>query len=107
MDQVNVILLFTLSFTCKFNIYTSNEPASLNCIFSVVQSQDCFGGSVYDEVNGDSAVDPGGFWYLNSNLPTTCSGDVLRYNIEYIGTGSLTVSLWNPTDTIGNYEKVS
>ena len=96
MDQVNVILLLTLSFTCKFNICTSNEPES-----------DCIGGSVYDEVNGDSVVDPGGFWYLNSNLPTTCSGDVLRYNIEYIGTGSLTVSLWNPTDTIGNYEKVS
>ena len=110
MDQVNVILLLTLSFTCKFSVCTSNDPESLNnlnCIFSDAQSQDCSGGSVYDGVNGDSVVDPGGFWYLNSNIPTTCSGDVLRYNIEYNGTGSLTVSLWSPTDSIGNYEKVS
>ena len=111
MHLVNVILLLTLSFTCgKFSICTSNDPESLNilnCIFSDAQSQDCYGGSVYAGVNGDSVVDPGGFWYLNSNLPTTCSGDVLRYNIEYSGTGSLTISLWSPTDGIRNYEKVS
>lgn len=52
-----------------------------------------------------------GKWYLNINLPATCSGIVTNYNIDYYdnnlgsGTYDIIFNIWKPT-TSNIYQKV-
>ena len=55
--------------------------------------------------------DPQG-WYLNLQLPATCSGNVTRYTIFYYtfyesGNHTVDVSMWTPTASGYTYHKVS
>ena len=81
------------------------------CIFKyfyLVASQNCIVGSQYETYTG--VPDPQG-WYLNLQLPATCSGNVTGYNAyplySFNGNGehTLVVAMWTPTG-LTSYQKV-
>ncbi len=49
---------------------------------AVISSSTCTGGSLYSTV-GSPVENTGGLWYLNTALPTTCSGSINRYILDY------------------------
>ena len=73
-------------------------------------AQDCTSGSLYeDEIDGRGSVDRG-YWYLNLEFPSSCSGRVSEYEVTYFsfsGTSqvhSADVALWAPGTVEGVYD---
>ena len=67
----------------------------------------CNAGSLYTEVTPIYTI---AGWYLNLQLPLTCSGNVSAINIHYYdpilpSTYCVWWALWEPEDTV-NYTKV-
>ena len=68
---------------------------------------------MYDEYDREDNIK--GWWYLNVQLPATCSGRVTEYKFEYYdppndddeGTYSAIVAMWAPVNGAVNlYEQV-
>ena len=72
----------------------------------------CTVGDTYSNQNEENNI--GGKWYLNVNIPATCSGRITRYRVRYYddnlndGTYRVTLNIWKPTATNSTvYEKAS
>ena len=106
--QTAVIILLLLSFIedCKLT-----EFINVN-INTIVGLSSCEAGDVYDRYNRVNNIE--GWWYLNVQLPTTCSGRVTEYKFEYYNpqngneeTYSAIVAMWAPVNGAVNlYEQV-
>ena len=69
-------------------------------------------GKSYKSKSRSSVSNIGGYWYLNVEVPATCSGSIDQYKIGYYddnlrsGTYYATLAVWKPTGG-GSYEKVN
>ena len=87
--------------------YVNAKYDSAASIVVIVSSQSCTVGSQYEAYTEVS--DPRR-WYLNSQLPATCSGNVTGYTAYYYPISSngdyrAYISMWTPTAS--GYRKVS
>ena len=81
------------------------------CIYCicVTSGQTCKVGDDYQSRSSVSNI--GGYWYLNVEVPATCSGSIDQYKLRYYddslddGTYYATLAIWKPTGG-GYYEKV-
>ena len=82
--------------------------ACVYCI-CVTLGETCKVGDDYQ--SGSSVSNIGGYWYLNIEVPATCSGSIEEYKLRYYddslddGTYFATLAIWKPTGG-GSYEKV-
>ena len=82
------------------------------CIYCIciTSGKACKIGDYYQQKSSVSNI--GGYWYLNVEVPATCSGSIDQYKIGYYdnnlrsGTYYATVAVWKPTKG-GSYEKVN
>ena len=78
------------------------------CIY-VISGQTCKVGDDYK--SRSSASNIGGYWYLNVEVPATCSGSIDQYKLRYYddnlssGMYYATLAIWQPTGG-GYYEIV-
>ena len=78
------------------------------CYYTLVICESCTVGSSYQEY--DEVSDPRR-WYLNLQLPATCSGNVIEYTVYYYPVSGQNnrdyrayISMWTPTAS--GYQKV-
>ena len=70
----------------------------------IITGNTCTVGSVYDEYYEYNEVNsPGGWWYLNLKKPSSCSGRVTRYDVDYYELEEencyyAKIALWTPVD---------
>ena len=101
------VILLLLSFTKDSKNVTSSKY-----IDGIVGLSSCEAGDVYDDYDRENNIE--GWWYLNVQLPATCSGRVTEYKFEYYnpqndGTYSAIVAMWAPvngTGAVNLYEQV-
>ena len=82
------------------------------CIYClcVTSAKTCKVGDYNKKKSSGSNI--GGYWYLNVEVPATCSGSIDQYKIGYYddnlrsGTYYATLAVWKPTGG-GSYEKVN
>ena len=75
----------------------------------IVSSQTCTVGSQYEPYTELSSIPEG--WYLNLQLPATCSGNVTGYTAFFYDASPLFrsimyVAMWTPLNGSTGYEKV-
>ena len=84
------------------------------CVFivllCVISGKTCKVGDDYQSSSSVSNI--GGYWYLNVEVPATCSGSIDQYKLKYYDENLndnehyyATLAIWKPTGG-GSYEKV-
>ena len=92
------VILLLLSFTKDSKNVTSSKY-----IYDIVGLSSCEAGDLYDEYDRENNIE--GWWYLNVQLPATCSGRVTEYKVEYYdpqngnGLYRATVAMWAPVNS--------
>ncbi len=78
---------------------------------SVQASSDCFSGSLDAQEAADTYSIDQGYWYLNLQFPSSCSGQVTNYKVNYYdlleGNNRVHIALWKQGDVEGTYEMVT